>query len=441
MSRAQRLRAVWLLLFLLVCFAISSYYFNLAGTHLIPRSEPYRLQAAVPTAVSLANAADVREAGVNIGRVAAQRGRGDSTILELELDDEHAPVYRDAQVLIRAKSVAGENYVEVERGTPKAGALPSGGVLGIDRAKEATQIDELFSVFDEVRRRDLQRALGGLSRGLDRGGGDLNRTLEAAAAVPGEGAPAVRVLSRERDHVAGLVDSFGRVTRALGERGDSIRLLTRQAKATAEAVAARDQKLRETIAVLPPFLRQARVTSTRLNGFSRTATPVLRDLRLATTDLVPTVRDLLPAARGGQTVARELRGFARAATPALAQLRPFARVARPFVAPLEAFLRQANPFFAYMAPYWREVSTFFALDAASYQPTDALGHVARIALPVSRSNLSGVLTPEQDKALQALSGELDTRGNNAYPAPGEAGDPKPFTGTYPRVEADSPYTR
>jgi len=441
-STAQRVRAVQLLLFLLGCFAISSYFFSLAGTRLLPGSERYRVQAVVPDAVSLAQAADVREAGVNVGKVKKIGDRGDATVLVLDLDDKYAPVFRDARVLVRAKSVAGENYVEIDPGTPQAGALPSGGVLTINHADEATQIDELFSVFDDARRRDLQRALAGLGGGLrDGGGADLNRTFDATASVTHDGKDAAGVLGVRSSDVAGLVDAFGTVSRALGERRQAIATLTHQARVTASAVATRDAELRDTIAALPGFLRAARATSNRLTTFSTAATPVIRDLRLATEDLVPTVRDLGPAARGGAVMADELTRFAQAAEPAVAKLAPFAAKGSAFVAPLAGFLRQSNPFFEYLAPYFREVATFFALDAASFQPTDATGHVARIILPVSRSNNAGALTAEQEALLQKLSGPLDTRGTNAYPKPGEAGSVNAFSGAYPRLEPDPPYTR
>src|SRR5206468_9667957 len=114
-----------------------------------------------------------------------------------------------------------------------------------------------------------------------RGGGDLNRTLEAMAALPSQGSPALQALAGERAHVAGLVDSFGRVAGALGGRAEAIRLLTRQAKTAAAAVAQRDASLRATLRALPSFLAQAGATSTRLRGFSQDATPVVRDLRAA----------------------------------------------------------------------------------------------------------------------------------------------------------------
>jgi phospholipid/cholesterol/gamma-HCH transport system substrate-binding protein len=441
MNKTQRLHALYLGLFLLGCFLVAQYYFSVAGTSVLPKSEPYRVQAVVPTGVSLATAADVSEAGVDIGRVHKLGARGGATVLELEIDDDHAPIYRDASVLIRAKSVAGENYVELSRGRAQAGALPSGGVLPIENAGEATQIDELFSVFDDTRQRDLQRIVDGLGTGLRNGGGDLNRTVAALSSLPIEGSPAAKVLLREKEHVAKLVDSFGRVTGALGARGDSIRLLTRQAKATAEAVADRDDQLRATLDRLPDFLRQARATSGRLNSFSVSSTPVLRDMRLATEDLIPTVEELRPATRRGQAVVSELDGFARGAAPAMTQLKPFASKASGVVAPLEGFLRQLNPLSAYLAPYSREMASFFSNDAGSFQYTDATGHAARILLPISRSDLPGVLTAEQEQILQKLQGQFDTRGTNAYPKPGEAGGSKSFTGSYPRLQKDPPYTR
>ena len=137
---------------------------------------------------------------------------------------------------------------------------------------------------------------------------------------------------------------------------------------------------------------------------------------------------------------RELDRLSRAASPALRALSPFSRAGSAFVAPLAGFLRQANPFFAYLAPYAKEMSTFFALPAASFQPTDATGHVARILLPISRSDISGALTPEQEQRLQQLDAPFDSRGTNAYPAPGQAGDSRPFGGGYQRLQADPPYT-
>jgi phospholipid/cholesterol/gamma-HCH transport system substrate-binding protein len=443
MTGEQRRRAVGLLLFLAACFAIALHYFSLAGTNIIPGASSYQVQAVIPSAVSLAPKADVRIGGVNVGKVtkiAAAGSEGVYTLLGIQLDS-HSPVYRDAQVFIRAKSVAGENYVEVEPGTPAAGAVPSGGVLGIDHAQDATQIDQIFSIFDAARRRDLRRALYGLGQGLANGGQDLNTTLEALSALPQQGTPAAQILAHDRTQLAGLIDSFGAVTRALGERGAGIQTFTRQVKVTAAAVATRDARLRALFEQLPPFLTQAQETAGRLQRFATSAAPVVGSLRIATEDLVPAIAVLRPAATEGKVVMARLQSFAAAATPALRQLRPFAAATTVFVPPLSAFLQQVKPMVTYLAPYWREISGFFSQDAASFQPTDSLGHVARIVLPISRSDLPGLLTPAEEQLLQKLQSGFDTRGNNAYPAPGHAGVGAPFSGAYPRLQADPPYAR
>ena len=442
MTGQQRIRAVGLLAFLAACFALAVHYFSLAGTNVIPSGSHYSVQAVIPSAVSLAPKADVREAGVNVGKVTKIAGNGPdavNTLLGIQLDS-HAPVYRDAKVYIRAKSVAGENYVEIDPGTAAAGALPSGGTLGLDNAQDATQIDQIFSIFDRARRRDVKRALSGLGEGLDGGGQNLNRTVEALSALPGQGGPAAQVLAHDRAQFAQLIDTFGTVTRALGQRSAGIQQFTRQAKVAAVAVAARDTQLRAVLDQLPPFLSQARQTAGRLERFATSATPVVRNLRLATRDLVPAVQVMRPAAREGQVVVGRLRSFATAMTPTLKQLRPFAGTLERFVPPLEGFLRQVRPMVTYLGPYTREIGSFFSQDAASFQPFDAIGHVARIELPISASNAAGLLTPDKQALLRRLEGAFDTRGTNAYPKPGGAGAGTPLTGSYPQVAADAPYS-
>jgi phospholipid/cholesterol/gamma-HCH transport system substrate-binding protein len=237
-----------------------------------------------------------------------------------------------------------------------------------------------------------------------------------------------------------LIDTFGTVARVLGERRAGIQLFTRQVKVAASAVAARDAQLRALFDQLPPFLSQAQETAGRLQRFALSATPVVGNLRLATQDLVPAIQVLQPAAREGQVVMSRLQSFAAAVIPAMQTLRPFAGVLTRFVAPLASFLRQAKPMVTYLAPYWREIPGFFSQDAASFQQTDSLGHVARIVLPLSRSNASGVLTPAEEQLLQRLEAAFDSRGTNAYPAPGHAGAGAPASGAYPHLEPDPPYT-
>ncbi|MBA2349325.1 MAG: MCE family protein [Solirubrobacterales bacterium] len=440
MIKPVHLRSLGLLVFAITCLGAAVFLLSRVGTDVIPQGERYVVEADVRDAIALAVAADVRQAGVKIGRVTEVREKGRVTALKLQLDPEYGPVYRNATVQVRAKSVAEENYVDLEPGDPKSGKVMSGGVLPVSRELEATQNDDVFSILDEDRRRNLQRALKGIGGGLEgEGGRDLNRTFESSVGVVEDTSDLARTLAGQRSHVARLVDSLGTVSRALGERKEAIRSFTVSSKAEAEAIAARDEDLKATLDALPQFLRQARSSADRLNRFSTSATPVLRDVRLAADDLVPAVEDLLPGARAGRRALAKLQRFSEVSQPTFERLVPFSKATSAAIGPYSESLRQLNPFVAYLEPYWRELPGWFATVGAATDFEDSVGKVARILLPISRSGFAGNLSPEVNKLLEQLSGGLDTRGSNALPAPGTVAKGTPASGDRLPPLADAPY--
>src|SRR3712207_4498547 len=82
------------------------------------KPQGYRLKAAFPEAAVLVNEADVRMAGVVIGKVKSKElsEDGQRTVATLELDDEFAPIPRDTRAILRQKSLLGETYVELTPG-------------------------------------------------------------------------------------------------------------------------------------------------------------------------------------------------------------------------------------------------------------------------------------------------------------------------------------
>lgn len=429
--------------FAAACVAIFAWLFTLAGGQLpFSHPYPYGVQVVVPTAVELAQDADVREAGVKVGRVARIANRDDTAVLELTLDAAHAPIYRDARVRVRTKSLVGENYIDVDPGTPRAGRVPNGGLLPVEHALASTQIDQIFSALDAPARRRLQRLLDSLGNGLGgRGGDNLNRLFESSSALVSQSAPALDVLGPQRENVATIVDDFARVMRALGDRATAIRVLSRRLRTEAQAVTARDKRLSATIAVLPSTLRQARITSTHLGRFAGRATPVLADLTVAFNKLVPGITALAPAAQATRAMLRELGRFDRAGTPLLAALRRFSDASVPVVPKLGGFLRQLNPSLRYFDPYARELGAFFGNQRSITSSNEGPGKIGRVQAEVSTETLASY-PPQLKSALKALlrAGALGIaapRGKNAYPKPGEMAHPAPFAGRYPRVSADA----
>lgn len=403
-----------------------------------PLSSRYSAQVVVPDAFQLVNNSDVKRAGVNIGKVTGITNRGVAGVVTLSIDDEHAPLYRNATAQVRSKSLLGENYLEVVPGTPSAGKLPTGQVLPVERAKEAVPLDRILGALDAKTRRALTADLRGLGAGVDGRGGDLNRLFAAAAPTVSRGGRVASVLNADRAAVARLIDHAGTAMAAVGRREQQVQTLIRSAKTTAEAVAARDEQLRQTFAELPPTMRQARGSLATLAGFSRRATPVVATLDDAVRRLGPVVSDLRPTAVDARALVRDLPRFMAVADPMLKQLTSFSTAVRPVLDPLDASLREINPALEFIAPYYRELGSTLANmgSAFNHDRYGHFGHVFPLVSPASAAVWSPAMKDAFDALLEAgVVGEAFKPQNNAYPKPGTMAEPEPFDGRYPRVQA------
>ena len=115
---------------------------------------------------TLAEEADVRVSGVNVGRVTGLElaPEGNATRVEIEIEPKFAPISEDARAILRQKSLLGETYVELSPGSQlddaesapvslgaQGGAtdaqldvveeVPEGGHLASTQVEDATQID------------------------------------------------------------------------------------------------------------------------------------------------------------------------------------------------------------------------------------------------------------------------------------------------------------
>ena len=441
-GRDFRLRVLGIALFTLLAVGVFVWFLALAGVEVLPHAT-YTIHAEAPDVVALSDHADVLEAGVKVGTVT---GIGESrgiAELTLTLERRYAPVYRDGQVEIRAKTLAGENYVALDPGTPRSGALRGGATLP-SLVPEPTQLDQILSTFDARHRHDVQRLLDVLGAGLGGRGQELGGLLGGSADLVARATPVTGVLAADRSLLASLIDDFGTVTASLGRRAADIERLVGAARRAGVAVAGRDAALRATLRVLPGFLTQADAAVGRLGAFSATATPVVHNLRLAAAALVPAVRALGPAASEGRAVLAELGPFAGVARASATRLRLSAPALSALLGPLEAVLRQSDPLLAYLLPYSLDVATLFPSMDAPTHFRDAEGGYARISVLFSDNVLSGV-SPSEQRLIRTLERSglltpLASKRYNAYPRPGESRQPAPYQGPYPHIQADPPYT-
>src|ERR671920_2125665 len=109
-------RLLTMVLFAMSCFGLLLFLWLSFGGPSPLKPKGYRFEVAFPEAAQLATEADVRVAGVNVGKVraktidAAHRNR---TVATIEVDPDYAPVARDARAILRQKTLLGETYVEL----------------------------------------------------------------------------------------------------------------------------------------------------------------------------------------------------------------------------------------------------------------------------------------------------------------------------------------
>ena len=121
--------------FTLSVFAILIFLWLAFGGTVPLQAQGYRFTVNMPEAATLAVEADVRMAGVNVGKVKSKEldKGGARTIVDVQLDNQYAPIPKDTHAILRQKTLLGETYLELAPGHKSAGMLPDGGRLANSR--------------------------------------------------------------------------------------------------------------------------------------------------------------------------------------------------------------------------------------------------------------------------------------------------------------------
>ena len=162
-----------------------------------------------------AKEADVRIAGVNVGKVkSTELGPGGRTTQRRDGDRHRfAPIKVDTRAILRQKSLLGETYVELTPGQPDAKTLPGRRDAARANVDDTVQLDEVFRTFDPRTRRYFQEWLHDAGHRRRRGqfGSDLNDALGNAAPFFAGGADLLRPLAEQEVALRRVVRDTGRV--------------------------------------------------------------------------------------------------------------------------------------------------------------------------------------------------------------------------------------
>src|SRR5947208_4833829 len=96
-------RILTMVLFALSCFGLLLFLWLSFGGPIPLKPKGYRFKVAVPEAAQLGLEADVRTAGVSVGKVRQKQldPHGNRTIATIELDPRFAPLHVDAHAILR----------------------------------------------------------------------------------------------------------------------------------------------------------------------------------------------------------------------------------------------------------------------------------------------------------------------------------------------------
>lgn len=419
-TKAPSLRGLLALgVFVLSCFGLTLFLWLSFGGAVPLQPKGYHVRVPFADASGLLSEADVRIAGVNVGKVKSKQiiDHGRYTLVDLELAPKYAPRPSDTRAILRLKTVLGESYVQLSAGNPTAPNLSDGASLAPGQVQKSVHLQDVLRTFDPTTREALATWLAGQGTALHGGGQDLNAALAELAPLGDYGSQVLAVLDEQRTALRGLIRDGGASLAALTERRGQLRDLVTNADAVFRTTAQRNAELADTFHILPTFLREMAATEDRLGRFSATATPLVEQLRPAARELRPVLAATAQVAPSLEQLLTGIGPLTRAARPGLPALSSFLDDMTPLLARIKPWLGSVVPALGYFAGYRRELAGLFANFAAATQPVLPSNNEGNRPLHLVRAGV-----PINPEALTAYPRRFSTNRSNPYPHPGEYTD-------------------
>jgi phospholipid/cholesterol/gamma-HCH transport system substrate-binding protein len=408
------LRITALIGFVLVCVVVLTFLWIDFGGSIPFASQGYRIKVAFPQANELATGADVRIAGVNVGKVVGlSLDAGDSrTLATLEISNQYAPIPRDTRATLRIKTLLGETYVGLSPGNRAGGELRDGGRLPNGQVEPQVDLDQILSTFDPQTRRAWQVWASSQAAAVLGRGQDINASFGLLPGFFDSSERLLATLNQQSAGVRGLVSHTGQFFNAISARRGQLSGLISAANSLFQTTARRNQQFAAVFKELPNFELQSQLALPALTAFAQHSDPVVRALEPLASKLTQTfslTAQLAPQFRAlferlGPAVTASERGL-----PALDRI--LAKIP-PLLQAFAPWLRNANPMVRYIGLFKPEITGFFANTAAAAEGANRTPRGGKY-LHVLRT--SQTLTPS---ALAFLPRALGIDRNNAYRAPG-----------------------
>jgi phospholipid/cholesterol/gamma-HCH transport system substrate-binding protein len=344
-------RILAMLVFSFSCVGILLFLWVSFGGPVPLKPKGYEFKVAFPQATTLATQADVRIAGVNVGKVEKLQldKTGARTLVTIDLAKQYAPIPKDTKAILRQKTLLGETYVELAPGDAHTAKLPDGAQLASVQVEPTVQLDQILSAFDPSTRKAFQQWVQESAKAINGGRGqDLNDAIGNLQGFAQDGAGVLDVLDQQSADLRNFVKNTGVVFHALTERQGMLHDLVVNSNNVFSATASEQNALARTFDILPTFEDESKATLADLQTFSNNTDPLVNELKPVADRLAPTVKDLNGLAPNLQTLFRQkLPPLIAAAKPNLPNGARFLRGASPVMDGLHTFLPELNPILSF----------------------------------------------------------------------------------------------
>ena len=404
-----------MVLFALSCVGLLLFLWLSFGGTIPFNTQGYRFKVAFNNAYDLAQYADVRIAGVDVGKVVskARSADGNRTVATIQLDNQYAPIHEDALAILRPKTLLGETYVQLTPGHKGTPILKDGSTLSNSRVENSVQLNQVFDTFNPKTRQAFQQWQQELATAVKGNDQNLNSVLGNLPTFAVNFTDVLQVLDTEHAAVVSLVRNGGTTFDALNRDPASLRNLITAGETTFRTTAQNANSLTQIFHIFPTFLNQQRITMTALKGFSINADPVIKELIPVAQQLGPTLTALRNLAPNLQHLFVKLGPLITASQKGLPATQRVLQGLGPnkLLDAVGPFLGQLNPILTWLSLHQQLISDFITDAGFSFFARtntfggSGTGHYLRQFGPVGPETLS--LAPTRDP---------NNRGNT-YPLP------------------------
>ncbi len=403
-------KIVSMVLFALSCIGLLLFLWIEFGGTIPFQAQGYRFKVAFPYAQELATPAQVRIAGVNVGKVVSTQYAGNRTLATIQMNNQYAPIRRNTHAILRIKTILGETYVQLTPGSHSSQPLPDGGTLPPGNVQQAVQLDNIFDSFNGPTRVAFQQWMKATSKAVQGNEENLNFVLGNLPRFATDATSILQVLDVQQAAVERVFHSSAVVFAALTHNQVALHNLITTGETTFSTTAANNRSLAAIFRVFPTFLYETRLTMRRVQGFALNTDPLVRELDPVALALGPTMHSVQVLSPYLRTLFYQLRPLIQASKKGLPAISSVLRGASPVLDNLGPFLEQLNPVLTWLSLHQQLISDFIGLPGTTLQATTAtfggVGHYLRTMSPLGADTVS----------LATSKRSADNRGNT-YPPP------------------------